>query len=256
MAEEATPTTGEEQPTIQEKETSPVDTLLEGQETETEGLEETVQTEESTEEPSHAEKSWIGRRDKALREEFKEELRQNQEQLLSSISQIMRPAQQASPEQQQFQEDFDLTDPNQFQRAAAGVYTQIEQHKLNYQNDVATRINTRIQADPMLRTNPDLAKEVSDAAYRIRLSPNLDSQAQADFLVNQAKATVYENKITAPTTAFKGKAPTTTATGTVTASAPAQKKSPKLPPLSSYAKDFQRRFNMSDEEIAEVLSKE
>ena len=122
-----------------------------------------------------------------------------------------------------------------------------------------TLINTGvaiIDADAAVKVDPTLKQEIIDEIQsgRVVINRNVDPRVAADAAVTKAKANILTKRMSTPTNPLAATTPATVPLGAVVPPAVVTKPPVKLPPMSDYAKDAMKKWNISPEEAVKILS--
>ena len=206
-------------------------------------------------EPSHSEKSWLGRKLKSVREDLAREIRQENQRLLQQVVQYI-PQQPQVPQQPQIPDPTDF-DPYNTQQVLT-LFDQHQQKKQSeqnqYKNTVSRSLQYSITMDPDLSGDPALVNEVMQLATQVTLLPNAEPQVQAEYLKSVAKANVLSRKVKEKVNPYHGKGPVAQPIGSVAPASTPPKKTIKLPQINEETRKLQRIWGYSDEKMAEILS--
>jgi hypothetical protein len=114
-----------------------------------------------------------------------------------------------------------------------------------------------IDADEAVKADPTLKQEIIDEIQsgRVVVNRGIDPKIAADNAVTKAKANILTRRMTTPVNPLGNNTPTTEPLGGVTPPAAPAAPKPKLPPMSDLARDAMKRFNISEEEAIEILSR-
>ena len=191
----------------------------------------------------HDMRSWIGRRDAEIRTEID---RQNQA-ILEEIRGIK--AGTGTP--------AEAPDPS----VDAGAWLdhelkQREGEQTTYQNTLIKTGTALLQQDELVKADPELGQEIYQEIQqgRVLIDRSLPPQTAATLAIASAKSNVLTRRMTKKVNPLAANTPTTVPVSGIAPSAPSPTPTVKLPKMSKLAQETQKRYGMTDEEVAKVLS--
>jgi hypothetical protein len=122
-----------------------------------------------------------------------------------------------------------------------------------------TLINTGvalIDADAAVQIDPTLKDEIIQEIQsgQVVVYRAVDPKMAAQIAVTQAKANILTRRMSTPTNPLEATTPATVPLGGVTPPAAPTKPKVELPPMSDYAKDAMKKWNISPEEAVKILN--
>ena len=141
---------------------------------------------------------WMGRRDKERDDKFDGKIQRTVEMVL----QRFQP--QQPPSYQPPVDEFEVAEKEKVWKYADEREQRREQEKANYNKAVLNGINDLVSNDDTFGDDEGLKKEIMETAYNVTLEPGITPQAQAKYILAEAKSRVFGKKI-ASSNAFTNK---------------------------------------------------